>query len=263
MKNVIAAAMIAAVGASASAATLYATSFEAPTFAVGALNLQDGWTAASSPASLFQVNGAAGFARTGSQFVFANTANQTSTGSNWNFRPTIVAPVTAPNSTIRASVWTAVLNNTTAAVGRQSAGGIDLYDDTGSVRLGAMRVRNDGAVVLINSAGASGTLGAGSVTANAYNQVTIEADFAAQKVRWFINGIQIDTSGLGATFGNFSATGFGDADLYAVRTNTQASGTSGGHTVLFDDFSVDAVPTPGALSVLGLAGLIAARRRRA
>lgn len=263
MKNLFAAAMIAAVGSSASAAVLYATSFEAPTFAVGSLNLQDGWSAASSPATLFQVNGTAGFARTGSQFVFANTASQTSSGSNWNFKPTIVAPVSAPNSVIRASVWTAVVNNTTAAVGRQSAGGIDLYDDSGAVRLGAIRVRNDGAIVIINSAGASGTLGAGTVTGNAYNQVAVEADFAAQKTRWFINGIEINTAGLGATFGNFSATGFGDADLYAVRTNTLASGTSGGHTILFDDFSVERIPTPGALSVLGLAGLVAARRRRA
>ncbi len=264
MKNVIAAAMIAAVGASASASVLYATSFEAPTFAAGSLNGQDGWTAASSPATLFQVSGTPGFARTGSQFVFVNTASQTSTGSNWNFKPTIVDPVTPPNSIIRASVWTAVLNNTTAAVNRQSAGGIDLYDNATGGRIGGIRVRNDGAIVVLNSAGSSGTLGAGSVTGNAYNQVSVEADFGLGVVRYFINGIQINTSGLGATWANFNAAnGFGDADLYTVRTNTQTSGTSGGHTVLFDDFSVERIPTPGALSVLGLAGLVAARRRRA
>ena len=264
MKNVIAAAMIAAVGASASASVLYSTSFEAPTFAAGSLNGQDGWTAASSPATLFQVNNTAGFARTGSQFVFVNTASQTSSGSNWNFKPTIVDPVTPPNSIIRASVWTAVLNNSTAAVNRQSAGGVDLYDNVTGGRIGGIRVRNDGAVTVLNSVGGAGTLGAGTVVGNAYNQVSVEADFGLGVVRYFINGIQINTSGLGATWANFTAAnGFGDADLYTVRTNTNATTNSGGHTVLFDDFSVERIPTPGALSVLGLAGLVAARRRRA
>lgn len=261
MKNVIAAAMVAAVGASASAVDLYTTSFEAPTFAVGMLNGQDGWAASSSPASLFQVNGAAGFARTGSQFVFVNSANQSLGGSNWNFRPTIIAPVLPPNSTIRASVHTAVLNNTTAAVNRTTSSGIDLYDDVGG-RLGAIRIRNDGAISILNSAGAVANTAAGAVTANAYNQVAVEADFALGRARFYVNGIELDTSALGATWANFSATGFGDADLYTIRLNT-ATTNSGGHTALFDDFSLQAIPTPSALSVLGLAGLIAARRRRA
>ncbi|MFN9968690.1 MAG: hypothetical protein ACK58T_02220 [Phycisphaerae bacterium] len=262
MKNVIAAAMIAAVGAGASAANIYSTSFESPEYVTGNLLGQNGFLSASAPANLFQVGNVAGFARTGSQFVFVNTAAQTSSGSNWHYRDDSIASVTPPNSIIRASVYTAVLNNSPAAVNRQSAGGIDLYDFSGA-RIGAIRVRNDGAVTILNSASSSGTLGAGTVVGNAYNQVAIEADYALGVVRYYINGAQINTSSLGATWANFNAAGgFGDADLYTVRTNTNTT-NSGGHTVLFDDFSLAAIPTPGVLSLAGLAGLIAARRRRA
>lgn len=263
MKNLFAAAMIAAVGAGASAATIYSTSFEAPGYATGNLSGQNGFLSASSPANLFQVSNAAGFALTGSQFVFVNTAAQTSTGSNWHYRDDSIASVTGPNNIIRASISVAVLNQTTAAVNRQSAGGIDMYDFSGN-RIGAIRVRNDGAITVLNSASSAGTLGAGTVVGNAYNQVAIEADYGLGVIRYYINGTQINTSGLGATWANFNpSVGFGDADLYTVRTNTNATTNSGGHTVLFDDFSITAIPTPGVLSLAGLAGLVAARRRRA
>lgn len=262
MKNVIAAAMIAAVGASASATTLYSTSFEAPTIAVGNLNGQDLWSNISSPSTLFQVSNQAGFARTGTQFAFVNSAAAASAGSQWSARPTTVAPVSAPNNIIRASVYTAVLNQTTAAVNRQTAGGIELFDDVGNFIAG-IRIRNDGAIVVRNSTGTqTGSLPAGTVTPNAYNQVAIEADFGLQRARFYVNGIELNTTGLGATWANFSSTGFGDADLWVVRSNTGTT-NSGGHTVLFDDFSVQAIPTPGVLTAMGLAGLIAARRRRA
>lgn len=262
MKNVFAVALVAAVGASASAANLYSTSFEAPTIAVGNLNGQDLWGNISNPSTLFQVANQPGFARTGTQFAFVNSAAAAAAGSQWSARPTVVAPVSAPNNIIRASVYTAVLNQTTTAVNRQTAGGIELFDDVGNF-MGGIRIRNDGAIVLRNATGtATASTAPGAVTANAYNQVAIEADFGLQRSRFYINGIELDTSGLGATWASFSSTGFGDADLWVVRSNTGAT-NSGGHTVLFDDFSVDAIPTPGALSVLGFAGLVAARRRRA
>ncbi|MBY0112768.1 MAG: hypothetical protein K2Y21_08100 [Phycisphaerales bacterium] len=264
MKNLIAAALIAAVGASASAATIFSSSFEAPGFVTGNLNGQGGFLSASTPANLFQVGNTPGFALTGSQFVFVNTAAQTSSGSNWHYRDDSIPTVTGPNNIIRASVYTAVLNQTTAAVNRQSSGGVDLYDFATGGRIGGIRVRNDGAVTVLNSAGSAGTLGAGTVVGNAYNQVAVEADYGLGVVRFYINGIQINTSGLGATWANFNpANGFGDADLYTVRANTNTTTNSGGHTVLFDDFSITAIPTPGALAAMGFAGLIAARRRRA
>lgn len=262
MKNVIAAAMIAAVGASASATTLYSTSFEAPAIAVGNLDGQDLWSNFSSPVSLFQVSNQPGFARTGSQFAFVNSAAAAAAGSQWSARPTVVTPISAPNSIIRASVYTAVLNQPTAALNRQTAGGIELFDDVGNF-LGGLRIRNDGAIVLRNATGTqTASTAPGAVIANAYNQVAVEADFSLQRARFYVNGIELSTAGLGATWANFSATGFGDADLWVVRSNTSTT-NSGGHTVLFDDFAVERIPTPGALSVLGLAGLVAARRRRA
>lgn len=261
MKNLFAAAMIAAVGASASASVLYSTSFESP-FVVGALPGQQGWaTSAAGASTLFGVNATAGFARTGSQFVAFNSANMSSAGSRWSW---IDQPVTglagSGQATIRASAYVAVLNNTTAAVGRETAAGLDLYDDTGAVRIGAVRIRNTGQVDFINSANQVASLGPGAVVANAYNKVEVSANFDTQSVEYRINGILI--TGFAAGFTSFTATGFGDADLYAVRLQT-ATTNSGGHTTLYDDLLIERIPAPGAIGVLGLAGLVAARRRRA
>ncbi|MBL8887942.1 MAG: hypothetical protein JNK16_14895 [Phycisphaerales bacterium] len=263
MKNLVVLALAGMVASGAQATVLYATSFEQPTFVSGALNGQDGWSAASSPANLYQVSAAAGGARTGSQFVFANSANGTANGSQWNYRPNIIAPVTSP-SIIRASVWTAVVNNTAAAVRRTTSAGLDLYDDTGANRIGAIRIRNDGAVSILNGFNQVASTGAGAVTANAYNQVAIEADFSTHTLSYYVNGTLV---GAPVGFGVFdnAVTGFGDADLYITRLFTGVTGEtqSGGHTAVFDDFSLETIPAPSSLGLMGVAGLIAARRRRA
>lgn len=262
MKTVFAALAVAGLAASASATVLYSTSFEAPTFAVGGLSGQDGWTAASNPATLFQVGSQAGFARTGSQYAWANSALATGNGSQWNFRPSNISPISPPASIIRASVYTAMVDNTTVAVRRATSSGIDLWDDVGN-RLGGIRIRNDGQIGVLNSLGQLATTPVGAVVGlNTWNQVAVEADFALQTVRFFVNGFEL---GVPAGFGNFSATGFGDADLYMFRafTGTTGQAQSGGHTVLWDDFNLERIPTPGSVSVLALAGLVAARRRRA
>jgi hypothetical protein len=261
MKNVIAAAMIAAVGASASASVLYSTSFENP-FVVGALPGQQGWAPSGAGASgLFGVNATPGFARTGSQFVAFNSANMSSAGSRWSWIDnTQTGLAGSGQAIIRASAHVAVLNNATAAVGRETAAGLDLYDDSGFNRIGAVRIRNTGQVDFINGLNQVASLGPGAVTANAYNKVEVSANFDTQTVEYRINGILI--TGFAAGFLNFTGTGFGDADLYAVRINT-ATTNSGGHTALYDDLLIERIPAPGAVSVLGLAGLVAARRRRA
>lgn len=263
LKNLM---VVAAVGVAASgsqAAVLYATSFEQPTFVSGSLGGQDGWTSASNPANLFQVNATAGFARTGSQFVFADSSAGAANGSQWNFRPNVIAPVTSP-SIIRASVWTAVLNNTVAAVRRTTSAGIDLYDDSGAFRIGAIRIRNDGTVSILNGFNQIASTGAGAVTPNAYNQVAIEADFATHTLNYYVNGVLVGTPAGFGVFDN-AVTGFGDADLWVTRlfTGTTGQAQSGGHTALFDDFSLETVPAPSSLGLMGVAGLVAARRRRA
>lgn len=263
MKNLVAAVAVAGLAASASATVLYSTSFESP-FVNGALPGQQGWaTSAAGASTLFQVANTAGLARTGSRFVQFGTANINatvgSTAARWSWIDQ-VQPSLAGSALpiIRASVWVAVLNSSTT---RESTGGIDLYNDAGTARIGAIRIADNGRIDLINgdSINAIVSTPAGAVTPNAYNQVTVEANFNTNTLRYFINGFEI---GLPAGFGIFAgSTGFGDADLYVTRNNP--TGSSGGDTVLFDDLLIERIPTPGAVSVLALAGLAAARRRRA
>ena len=52
-----------------------------------------------------------------------------------------------------------------------------------------------------------------------------------------------------------------DADLGGYRTNQ--TGTSGGAIMRFDNYLVELIPAPSSVALLGLGGLVAARRRRA
>lgn len=114
--------------------------------------------------------------------------------------------------------------------------------------------------MLISAAGTASVALTG-FTLNTYYQLSIAFDFGADKLRWYVNGSQINTSSL-AGFDTFTATDFGDADLYAVRAAAPVGTSTGSHVLGFDDFSVVSTPAPGAIALLGVAGLVGARRRR-
>lgn len=247
---------------SAAAALSYTTSFESP-FTTGALAGQQGWvTSASGGSTAMSVTGASGQSRTGTQAVSYNTNLVSGTQWQW-FEPQAqtAADLADPaNSIVRASVWVNVFSASAATgVTRISYAGLDCYNPAGTTRLGFIRVASNG-FVQINNGGTS-TLQAAitGFSLNQWNKVTIELDYGADKLRWFFNDVQLNTSG-SAGYDTFTATDFGDADIYGTRS-TAAGTTTGGHTLLWDDYTVETVPTPGAIALLGLAGLAARRRR--
>jgi hypothetical protein len=258
MKTLFAAALVAAVAGSSSATVIYSTSFE--NFANGNLPGQNGWATAGASA-LFQVANTAGLAATGSKYVTFNTSgiNSATTASRWSWIDTPVAGLGASaNPIIRASANVAIVNQSTT---RTSTAGLDLYDNTGSFRIGAIRIRDDGGVDFLNGKAVTevASLGAGTLSTATYWNLRIDANFSNNTLRYYINGTEI--TGFGAGFATFTgSTGFGDADLYVTRTNP--AGSSGGDTAFFDDLLIENVPTPGSLSLLALAGIAAGRRRR-
>lgn len=260
MKFVSAALVAAAAASGASAQVVYSTSFE--NFANGNLPGQLGWaTTAAGASNLFQVGSTAGLAATGSKYVRFDSVNINSAAvaSRWSWSDQPVTGLAgSANPIIRASINVAMVNSSTT---RSTTAGLDLYDNTGAFRIGAIRIRDNGSVDFLN--GQTTTLvastAAGVVPLSTYINLAIEADFNTNTLKYFINNTEV--TGFSAGFATFTgSTGFGDADLYVTRDNPASS--AGGDTALFDDLLITRVPTPGSIALLGMAGVFAGRRRR-
>jgi hypothetical protein len=87
--------------------------------------------------------------------------------------------------------------------------------------------------------------------AGQWNQLCVEMDPIADVQRYYINGTLIYT---GQVYAGTSVE-----QLVTVHDNFQ----NPGEFADFDDYSGIHVPTPGSVALLGLCGLVAARRRRA
>ena len=239
----------------------YSTSFESP-FTAAALANQQGWAPTTAGASgNYAVGNAAGRARTGSQYAQYDYTSGTSTASRWSWidQPQTAAQL-ASDWIVTTSVWVQILTPA-AGTTRITGGGLDAYNFAGSGRLGAMRLQSDGKLVLINSAGSSGSLNVTGFAFNTYYQLSMSLNFQTNKISWSFNGSTINTSSI-AGLDTFVGTDFGDTDLYITRANPSSGTAAGGHLVTFDDYSISSTPAPGAVALLGVAGLIASRRRR-
>jgi MYXO-CTERM domain-containing protein len=76
----------------------------------------------------------------------------------------------------------------------------------------------------------------------------LEPATGRMEVFWGANGFFVD----GAASGSIAD----ETDYYATR-----NGSTIASTAYFDNFAVGAIPTPGALALLGVAGLVGRRRR--
>lgn len=244
MLKLISAAAVLAMASGASATILYQTSFEAPTF-IATLNGVDGWITQGGGT----VGSTAGAARTGTRYVSVTPT----TSGQWQWQGTIAQDSSslAVNPIIRGSVWMQIFNGTTTT--NLKRGGLQMYNLAGSAVVAAMYIDSDGTLTVTDEAGNSSSSGSGFVNSSVYNQMMIELNYTTQSVKYFLNGVDLGVNGA------FFSTDFGDADFYSTRT----SGVAGGNQVRYDDYLVEQIPTPGSLALLGLGGLVAARRRRA
>ena len=255
----LAALSVLASASAATAAVNYSTSFESP-FTTAALPGQQGW-ATTGASGNFIVGNVAGRARTGTQYVGYDYTTGTSTASRWSWiAQDQTAAQLATDWLVTTSVYVQILTPA-AGTTRLTSGGLDAYNAAGSARLGAMRLRSDGALVLTNSAGASGALAVTGFAFNTYYQLSMSLNFQTNKISWAINGQAIDTSAI-AGLDTFTGTDFGDTDLYITRSNPTSGTATGGHFVTFDDYSITSTPAPGSIALLAVAGIVGSRRRR-
>ena len=249
MKQMIAAvAALAGVAAVANAAMLYTTDFNAPTYTDGALIGQDGWVLTSSTVNPLAVSNAA----TNGTVALSTTGQD----ARRAFDP--VTPVGGE------SIFFSATFTLTAA---QAAGDyfIHLGNDTTSVFNARVYAKSSGSgfVMAMGTSAGAATYGTTELPFNTPITMVARYDFvdglANDTGAIFINPLNVygigDTAYVAATTVGIDATVMSSVSL---RQGTSTSAPTGS----VDSLAVYTIPTPGSVALLGLAGLVAGRRRR-
>jgi len=246
----------ATISSAASAGLIYQTNFN--NYTLGDVNGQNGW-GTYDPTN---TTGGGGFANVvasgnGSQGLQLNSGTGATTspryawpagyGSQWQ------AEAAAGNTKLSVScdMYMASGSTSTARIGMVS------FDSTGSKILTGYYVQaNTGLVYLLANYNNAGTINNFAFNTNVtmgFDQwvtftTTWDAVTGRMEVSWGANAFYVD----GAAAGSIAD----ETDFYATR-NASTVATS----ATFDNLSISAIPAPGAIALLGVAGLVSRRRR--
>jgi hypothetical protein len=245
------AVLVSLVGGVAHGQSLVQSDWEAPTWNVGAVAGQNGWTNFNSTA--------------GHQVVTASSASilahsgvnveRSLTNSANGFERDAYLDVTAgwasrtDGSTLEVTLWIYLPSPTLApATGLH---GVDVFSTMGVP--GAFFVSAaDGSVVATNASSNLVSTGA-TIARDTWTKFDYFLNFTDGTTALYINDAYV----YGGGFDNVTHTNVTDADIANISVGT------GGSTAFTDDFSVRVIPGPATLALAGLGGLAMARRRRA
>ena len=250
-----------AVASAASAGVIYSTGVDTSEgYTFGDINGQNGW-------STFQPGAGGGFANvTGSapSGFGGDGALQFNSGTDANTSPRYAGGPTydaawqnevANGNTIHyttVSMYLGSGQNSTARLGSVT------FDSTGTKILSGFYVQaNTGAVYMLGYYNNAGTLNNFAFNTNAtigFNQwvtftTTWDSVTGQFQVFWGSNGFYVNGAGAGSVAS--------ETDMYNTR-----NGSTTAATAYFDNLEIGAIPGPGALALLGVAGIVTGRRRR-
>jgi MYXO-CTERM domain-containing protein len=260
MKCAMAMAAAMATASVASAAVYYSTGFNSSEgFTVGDINGQNGW-------STFQPGAGGGYANItasapagfeGDQALAFNSGTDANTSPRYawpaGYGAAFTADAAAGNNVAVSQCSMYMASGSTST----ERSGMVVFDATGTKILTGFYVQaNTGLVYLLANYNNAGTINNFAFNTNVtigFNQwvnftTTWNQATGRMEVFWGTNGFFVD----GAAAGSVAD----ETDFYATR-----NGSTIANTVYFDNLAIGAVPTPGALALLGLAGLTARRRR--
>jgi MYXO-CTERM domain-containing protein len=282
MKSVFfASATVALVAASASADTvLQSTNFNSPGFTLGALSAdptgttagQGGWytyTAGLGGSANWTIANDPAAGGTRGQ-VLATTAGTTATGNNatrFAWTDDIANASRPASETFIATTYDFYVGGSATSTNRYGA---YMYDASGAKILSGVTVQNNtGQLYIVGSYNNAGTVGnfsfstgtSGILARNTWVSLVATFDMVTGR---FQGGFS--TNG-GASYTLFfvdgAAAGTAVAELDLIGSVNSGTAAQGATTGYYDNIQVTSSPAPGALALLGVAGLAGARRRRA
>lgn len=264
MKKTSLVAALACAAGTAFGGTIYSTGFDTSEgFVNGGIHGQNGWSTydpsnVSGGGTFASITASApsGF---GGDRAFSFTSGTGATSSPryaWspNYGSTFASDAASGMNIIVSQVDMYMASGSTSAA-RQ---GMVTFDASGAKILTGFYVQaNTGMVYLLANYNNGGTINNFAFNTNVtigYNQwvrFTTKWNQATgrMEVFWGANGFFVD----GAAAGSVAD----ETDFYNTRNNSTVS-----TTVFFDNLVIATVPTPGSAALLGLGGLVAARRRR-
>jgi MYXO-CTERM domain-containing protein len=282
MKSVFfASATVALVAASASADTvLQSTNFNSPGFTLGALTSdatgstagQGGWYTFTSglggAANWNIVNDPAAGGTRGQ--VLATTAGTTATGNNstrFAWTDDIANASRPASETFITTTYDFYVGGSATSTNRYGA---YMYDASGSKILAGATVQNNtGQLYVVGNYNNAGSIGnfafstgtSGILARNTWVSLIVTFDMVTGRFQ-----AGYSTNG-GASYSVFfvdgAAAGTAVAELDLIGSVNSGTAAQGATTGYYDNIQVTSSPAPGALALLGVAGLAGARRRRA